>query len=180
MIRVGLVSDTHIKGPGRQTDILLDLLRRQFKDVGLIIHAGDIVTAWFLAELEKIAPVEAVKGNMDSGDVHLPQTRLLELENTLIGIAHGSGPPAGIRERVYYKFKVKPDVVVFGHTHERFLGEEKGVIFVNPGSPNDTRFTDSNSVAIMTVNRNKIDVAFMDYDWSEIVRRANSGLFKLR
>lgn len=178
-MRVGLISDTHIKGPGKQADILLEFLKRYFDGVDLIIHAGDIVTSWFLNELENIAPVEAVKGNMDYADVQLPEMKLVELENTMVGIAHGSGPPQGIRERIYYRFKVKPDVIIFGHTHEKCLVEEKGVTFINPGSPNDTRFTDSNSLAVMTVKRNNVDVVFFDFDWNEVVKKANTGTFKL-
>lgn len=149
MARIGIISDTHIpKVASSLPKGLLDAL----EGVDLILHAGDLIEVSVMDELRSLAPVAAVSGNMDRPDVKsvLPKKRVLEVEGKLIGLTHGWGPPIGIERRVLSKF---PDVdaVVFGHTHKALVERRKGVLLVNPGTPNDRRFSKRLSYAVLTI-----------------------------
>lgn len=174
MVKIGVLSDTHIKAIDDEAEILLNFLNKLFVGCDLIFHAGDIVTSEFINELQKIAPVEAVSGNMDHGKTKnlFPPKKILEIENKMVGLIHGSGPKDGIRSRLYLAFTVKPDVIVYGHTHEPYKGHENGIYFLNPGSPNDTRFAYVNSVAILKIGQRKVDAEIVKFDWSEVFRKS--------
>jgi putative phosphoesterase len=156
MTRIGVISDTHLSGPDR---VLGEILASRFMDVDMIIHAGDLVALRVLEALGASGrEVAAVCGNMDGPDVRacLPQTRTVTVEGAVIGIVHGWGAPAGIRQRVLSLFK-GVDAIVYGHTHQAYAGIEAGVYFFNPGSPTDSRFTTSCSVGIITADKKRIE-----------------------
>jgi len=148
-----VISDTHCKNIA-QVESLLDLLRPFAADVDMIVHAGDLVVGDVADALAELAPLHAVRGNMDFtiGD-SLPQETIVEANGLKVGITHGEGPPFGLIERVRERFPGDAvDVIVFGHTHEPFLQTVDGVLMLNPGSPTDRRFTDHNSVAVLTLD----------------------------
>lgn len=64
---------------------------------------------------------------------------------------------------------------MYGHTHEPYQGYENGVYFINPGSPNDTRFAFVNSVALLTVNKRKFEAEIIRFDWSSVYRKMLKG-----
>lgn len=142
---VGVIADTHLTGKP-----LPETVKEALRGVDIILHAGDIVEIEVLDELSGIAETYAVKGNMDRGDAArlLPESRLLELGGFKIGLTHGSGPPGGIVERVRRVFD-DVDCVVFGHTHDPVILWKDGVLFFNPGSPTDLRFTDTNALGFL-------------------------------
>lgn len=156
MKRIGVLSDTHLEGPD---DALVALAVEHFGDTDLIVHAGDMVR---LSVLDVFAgmgkDVVAVCGNMDGHDVRssFPVQRTIEIEQTRIGIVHGWGSPHGIRLRIRDLFE-GVDAIIFGHTHESFLGTESGIFYFNPGSPTDSRFTSSRSMGIITVQGHSIE-----------------------
>lgn len=157
-MKIGLLSDTHIHdADSEEARSLIRLLKKVFSGVDIIFHAGDILTLDFLQELEKIAPVDAVHGNMDHIITRssLPEKKLIEVENLTIGLIHGSGPPAGIRQRLLPSFYPRPDIIIYGHTHHPDDTHENGVWFINPGSPTDRHFTDINSLAILHFENEK-------------------------
>ena len=149
MTRVVIVADTHIPkvAPGLSRE-LLEVLR----GADLILHAGDLVEMSVLDELRSLAPTAAVAGNMDRPVVSavLPGKRVLEVEGKLIGLIHGWGPPVGIERRVFSCFS-GVDAVVFGHTHKPLMEWRKEVLLLNPGTPNDRRFSKRLSCATLTV-----------------------------
>lgn len=154
MARIVLVSDTHIPKAGNP-------MPQEFLEAAagadLVIHAGDLVEMAVLDELRALAPVKAVAGNMDRPEVSavLPQQLTVELEGMRIGIIHGWGPPMGIERRVLSRFS-GVDVIVFGHTHKALVEERKGTLLVNPGSPNDRRFSDRLSYAVLDMENGEI------------------------
>ena len=81
--------------------------------------------------------------------------RVLEVEGKLIGLTHGWGPPIGIERRVISKFP-DVDVVVFGHTHKALVERRKGILLVNPGTPNDRRFSKHLSYAVLTIEKGEL------------------------
>jgi len=146
---VGVISDTHIPAivkalPPEIFDI--------FKDVELILHAGDIVELSVLDELSAIAPVEAVAGNMDGGEVHLklPSKKVIPIGKFTIGLIHGKYKIDVQREMIRKEFD-KVDLIVYGHSHAPFWGRVADTLYLNPGSPTDKRWAPYNSVALLEV-----------------------------
>lgn len=170
MIRIGIISDTHISAIDEEAEKLLNLLNKLFVDCDLVIHAGDIISVEFIKELNRFFQVEAVHGNMDLPQTRqtYPQRKIIEAEGKLIGVIHGSGPQEGIRKRVAINFEIKPDIIIYGHTHEPFAGYDEGIYFINPGSPNDTRFAFVNSVALLTISNRKHNAEIIKFKWNEI------------
>lgn len=147
--KIGVISDTHI--PIRANSIPKKVFD-YFKDVDLILHAGDLVQLNVIEELKKIAPVIAVKGNMDRIKDELPDKFVIKVNNRFkIGLCHGDGPPANLPERVNNEFN-NVDCIVFGHSHHPFNEIKNGTLLFNPGSACDTVFTNINSVGILYVN----------------------------
>ena len=149
MTRVALVADTHIPKAG---PALPERLLEELKGADLILHAGDLVEMSVMEELGSLAPTKAVVGNMDFPEVRtvLPEKLVVEVEGKLIGLIHGWGPPMGIERRVLSRFS-DVDAIVFGHTHKALIEERKGILLVNPGTPNDRRFSKRLSYANLTI-----------------------------
>ncbi|MCJ7744964.1 MAG: metallophosphatase family protein, partial [Actinobacteria bacterium] len=76
--------------------------------------------------------------------------RFIEIGEFRIGLTHGQGGPSGIVERVASEFR-EVDCIVFGHTHNALVREIEGVLFFNPGSPTDRKFTRRNTLGILEV-----------------------------
>jgi putative phosphoesterase len=120
----------------------------------MIIHAGDLEQSDVLEWLGRIAPVEAVAGNMDTREVKatLPAKRVLELGGFRIGLVHGWGPPSGVPGRAVGAFAGEEvDLIVFGHTHQPGDLELEGMRLFNPGSPTDRVFSPYRSVGLLTL-----------------------------
>jgi uncharacterized protein len=152
MIRVGVLSDTHVPAIVRALPSeIFDI----FKGVDLILHAGDIVELSVLDELRAIAPVEAVAGNMDGAEVHLtlPVKKIISLADYSIGLIHGKYK-IDIQQPMIRKEFDAVDLIVYGHSHKPFWGEIDGVYFLNPGSPTDKRHAPYNSVALLEIGDN--------------------------
>lgn len=148
------ISDTHIPRVARELPAeVLEAAR----GADWILHAGDLVEASVLEVLRELAPVAAVAGNMDHPEVRalLPERRVVEVEGRKIGLVHGSGPPLGIERRVLAGFS-GVDAVVFGHTHSPLVEERKGVLLINPGTPNDLRFSKRLSYAVIEVSEGEL------------------------
>ena len=105
-----------------------------------------------LDELRAIAPVEAVRGNMDHHPalLNLPVKRVISAGNRSIGLTHGSGAPHGLAARVLRMFD-GVDCVVFGHSHRTFNETVNGVLLFNPGTPTDRRFSSAHTYGIIEI-----------------------------
>lgn len=156
-MKIGVISDTHI--PDRAKDIPQKILE-EFKNVDMIIHAGDLVDLSVLDKLKTLCTnVKAVWGNMDSDEARkvLPEKEILKLGKYNIGIMHGYGAPNKLIDLMTSVFKDgNVNLVIFGHSHAP-LNEKKGdILFFNPGSPTDKIFSPYNSYGIIEIN-DKID-----------------------
>ncbi|MET4037907.1 MULTISPECIES: metallophosphoesterase family protein [unclassified Bradyrhizobium] len=125
--RIGIISDTH--------GLLRPEAERGLTGVDHIIHAGDIGRPEIVDALRRIAPVTAIRGNVDSGDwvQQYPDTKLVRLAGKSIYVLHDLktlqvDPCAGI------------DVIVSGHTHMPKIDTVGGVLYLNPGSAGRRRF----------------------------------------
>ncbi len=137
---LGVISDTH----GRLRETVLNALG----DSDLIIHAGDIGDVEILRALEKLAPVVAVRGNMDREPWtrDLPKTQVVELGQVLIYILHD-----------LLTMDLNPKIagfnlVISGHTHSPEILEKDGGCFLNPGSAGSKKFGKLLSLAKVEVS----------------------------
>ncbi|MFO7951728.1 MAG: YfcE family phosphodiesterase [Bacillota bacterium] len=137
---IGVIADTHIPTRGRNIPSRVFEL---FDEVQLILHAGDLVDEKILVELQALAPVEAVAGNMDSGDLgsRLGRIKLVQLKDLSIGLLHGdlSGRRIDPGEVLSLFEPYQPQAVVFGHLHEPVCQMHGETLFFNPGSVIDPR-----------------------------------------
>jgi putative phosphoesterase len=125
---VGLVSDTH----GWFDEQLVTLL----DGAAMILHAGDVGRADVLSALEAIAPVVAVRGNIDGGELRgLSLERVVEVNGRRIGALHIAGQPqrpkAAARAMIQ---RERLDVLVVGHSHIPVVGRVDGALWINPGA----------------------------------------------
>ena len=125
-MRIGLIADTHLPSTIREP---WPEVAEAFRDVDLILHAGDIVTSSVLDWLERIAPVLAALGNndFDLDDPRVKPTHTLDAEGWRIGMLHDV--TSGVQ------VDVPVDVLVSGHTHYERLALLDGVVYANSGSP---------------------------------------------
>jgi putative phosphoesterase len=136
--RILVLADTHIR-PGRRYR-LPDSVYRELDRTDLVLHAGDLVVPDVLHELSGFAPVHAVLGNNDVGELvdALPETVELEAGGVRVAMVHDSGPRAGRERRLRRRFP-EADIVVFGHSHIPWNEAGNGQRLFNPGSPTERR-----------------------------------------
>jgi putative phosphoesterase len=137
-IKVACLSDTHLR---RRRALPVWCLRR-LESADLILHAGDLVALSVLEELERLAPVAAVRGNMDEVALkdRLPARRIAEIGGVRIGLVHDPGPALGRMARLEQAF-LDCDAVVYGHTHVPEIQRLVRGLILNPGSPTAPRST---------------------------------------
>lgn len=152
---IGLISDTHIP---ERADKIPEKVFEVFKDVEMIMHAGDLVSRDVIEELEKIAPTICVQGNMDRMyGQKLPKREIITLENFTIGLDHGEVYPRGDTQQLkYIGMEMGVDVLVTGHTHTPFIKELDNMVLLNPGSPTVPRMSDP-TVMLVNLNKNDLD-----------------------
>ncbi|MDP6102049.1 MAG: metallophosphoesterase family protein [Dehalococcoidia bacterium] len=148
-MRIGLISDTHLPSSIREP---WPEVAATFHNVGLILHAGDIVTSRVLDWLENIAPVLAALGNNDFGidDPRVKPAHILDIEGWRLGLIHDV--TSGV------KFDSPVDIVVSGHTHYERLVHQGSVVHVNPGSATFPHHhsTRLGTVGILDLDRERI------------------------
>jgi uncharacterized protein len=130
---------------------------RRLESAELILHAGDFVRAVVLEELGRLAPVEAVAGNMDEPALIelLPERRVVGHEGARIGMVHVPGPAAVRAARLAAAFP-GCDAVVYGHTHIPEVSRVGDVWVLNPGSPTERRGAPAHSMLMLDVEAGEI------------------------
>lgn len=148
-MRIAVLSDTHLR-VGRS---LPRFVWEQLSDIDMILHAGDLTHSGLLEELSCMAPVRAVRGNCDGGDVSLPHRDIVECEGFRIGLIHGdSGQGKSTAERAYRAFQdTTVNLIVFGHSHIPFMEWQEGRLLFNPGSPTDKRREPHYSMGLLEI-----------------------------
>ena len=141
---VGVISDTH------------GLLRREAVEalagVDHILHAGDVGDPDILDRLRGVAPVTAIRGNVDVSGIcaELPPTEAVELGGRLFYMVHS-----------VHDLDINPSVagvsvVVSGHSHRPEISEHDGVMYLNPGSAGPRRFSLPVSLAKVIIDRAQV------------------------
>lgn len=153
---IGLISDTHIPDRAR---VLPQNVIDAFSDVELIIHAGDLTSMSVIEELERIAPVMAVQGNMDrASGLDLPKAKVIEAEGLRIGVIHGEVYPRADSDQLLYLAKeLDVDILVSGHSHQPKIEQKERKLLLNPGSPIVPRLADR-TVMLLEINNKEVDV----------------------
>jgi putative phosphoesterase len=140
MSEIGLISDTH--------HVLRPEAVSALAGCELIIHAGDVGAPDILDGLAAIAPVRAIRGNIDVGQPlgHLPETLTFDHAGWRYHVLHDLARLAidPRREGVA--------VVVYGHSHQPLVDRRDGVLFVNPGSAGPRRFRLPVTVARLAIS----------------------------
>jgi uncharacterized protein len=142
-VRLGIISDTH--------GVLRPEVFDVFREVDHILHGGDLGTAEILLELEAIAPVTAVYGNVDPPELRsrLPQVATLELDGFAIVVTHGDQFGHPTPGKLHDAFP-RAEIIVYGHTHQPLLElVDRTVTVMNPGGAGRPRFHLKPSVGIM-------------------------------
>jgi uncharacterized protein len=134
-MKLAIISDTH----ARTLDELPAPVLKALSHVDLIVHAGDFTEKAVLDRLMTLAPVKAVAGNMDSGELRrlLPPKEIFTIQEKRIGLIHGWGAPWGIAHRARDQFS-DVDVIIYGHSHEAKDEIVRGARLFNPGRARDS------------------------------------------
>jgi putative phosphoesterase len=153
---IGVISDTH--------GVLPPSAVKAFEGTDLIIHAGDIGKPDILEALRSIAPVVAVRGNMDiSGWAYeLPETEVVEIGKVLLYVLHD-----------VYGLDLDPSAagfsaVISGHSHRPCVEDIGGVLFINPGSAGQSGFRRPATVALLHVRGISLDAQFVKLEGSSL------------
>lgn len=145
LIRVGVIADTH--------GLFDPAIPTLFHRVDHIIHAGDIGEISIIERLNEIAPVTAVSGNVDGYEESgFPTETTIKLNDFHIAIRHVVFEAGKLtREGKAFLDRTRPDIYIFGHTHQprkEWLGN---TLLFNPGSAGPKRFTLPRMVGMITI-----------------------------
>jgi hypothetical protein len=147
---IGVISDTH--GLMRPEALVA------LAEVEHILHAGDVGRPEILDELRKIAPVTAIRGNVDVSGAcaRLPATDVVELAGKLFYLVHS------VHDLDINPVAAQVDVVVSGHSHKPSVTTKGGVMYLNPGSAGPRRFSLPITVALVTVGAAGVSARIVD------------------
>jgi hypothetical protein len=150
--KIGIISDTH--GLIRQRVV------KSFKDVDLIVHAGDVGKPEVLETLQSIARVYPVRGNVDGGKWadNLPFTEVVKVGQTYLYVLHDLNTLD--LDPVAAGF----NAVISGHSHIPKIEERNGVLFLNPGSAGPKRLKYLASIAFLYINGVSIDTEIVELE----------------
>ena len=155
-MRLGLISDTHGFFDPR--------IPKLFSGVDYILHAGDIGSPYVLHELEGIAPVTAVLGNVDDALPGIRETEYVELEGMRCLIHHVLNPDLPdpkLQPRIHLK---RPHLILYGHTHKPYADQQGELLFLNPGYAGRQRFKLPRTIAIGEWNRRQFSFEWIALD----------------
>ena len=139
-MRIGLISDTH--------GLLRPEALAALQGCAQIIHAGDIGKPQVLDGLRAIAPLEAIRGNIDTADwaLELPERLDLRIGGLTLHVLHD------LKQMDIDPLAAGIDVLIAGHSHKPKVERRDGVLYINPGSAGPRRFSLPISLALLELN----------------------------
>jgi hypothetical protein len=151
---IGLISDTH--------GLLRDEALRALRGSELIVHAGDVGEPRILERLRELAPVVAVRGNVDTDDWAraLPPTAVAEAGAVSIYVLHD------VKALDLDPAAAGFTIVVSGHSHKFGRSEKASVLYINPGSAGPRRFQLPITVARLDLGKKPWGLEFVDLEKS--------------
>ena len=146
---IGVISDTHGKLDAQVFDL--------FAGVHHIIHAGDIGDEELVWQMEKLAPVIAVRGNNDANTMCFPTERLAVIQGRTFYIRHqfATAEKMSVAQQRLVEQRM-PDAVIFGHSHQAYSGSWRGTLLFNPGSAGPKRFNLPRSIGLLELYEDRI------------------------
>jgi len=141
---IGVISDTH--------GLLRNEVFSLFEEVDLIIHAGDIGSPEVLTDLQAIAPIVAVLGNVDV-PYYFPKLRntaCIEILQKKIYVIHN------LSQLAINPLQEKISLVIYGHSHQPKLEHKNGIYYFNPGSAGPKRFSNPISLGLIHITPDTI------------------------
>ena len=147
---IGLISDTH--------GLLREEALRALRGSDLIIHAGDVGRPEILDTLRDLAPVVAVRGNVDEAEwaAQLHLTQVAVADGATLYVLHS------LQQLDLDPVAAGFQVVVSGHTHQPHQTKRSGVLFVNPGSAGPRRFHLPITLALLDLGKTLWKLDFVD------------------
>jgi hypothetical protein len=169
-VKIGVVSDTHGFFDARLEELLAG--------VELILHAGDVDKQEVLDELERIAPVRAVRGNVDPPQLGLPLSTTSRVGGVQVELLHQLpatqtelekwAKPARVeglaprgRDALLRSFDHNTRVVIFGHSHTPCAVVLAGKLFFNPGSAGKQRFSLLRCCGVLDVSEKRVEATIL-------------------
>ncbi|HTW49294.1 MAG TPA: metallophosphoesterase family protein [Acidobacteriaceae bacterium] len=149
---IGVISDTH--------GLLRPEAVQALAGVEAILHAGDVGDAGILEALRKIAPVTAIRGNIDQTGkcAALPETEWVELGGVVFYLLHD------LKQLDLDPATARIGVVVSGHSHQAKVERRKGVLYLNPGSAGPRRFRLPVTLARVTVEAGRVETEIVEVE----------------
>lgn len=163
-MKIGIISDTHLN---KHPEKILDYLEKCFKDMDLIIHAGDYTNSKVITLIKAHNKFVGVFGNVDKAPVRelVKEKEIIELCGQKIGIFHGHGTKDTTIERAYNIFLAdKVDIIVFGHSHNPSISTKNKILMLNPGSLSRKRKEPWFSYIILSLDKNNISTELQLFD----------------
>jgi putative phosphoesterase len=149
-IRIGVIADTH--------GLFDPAIRRHFRGVDHILHAGDIGDRSVIEQLEQIAPVTAVSGNVDEYEhSRLPLQIVIRRNGKKIAVCHVLYAKGKLtQEAKSWLDRERPDICVFGHSHRSTIEQYGPTLLFNPGSAGPKRFSLPRGIGLLTIQKEKV------------------------
>jgi putative phosphoesterase len=150
-MKLGVLSDTH--------GHIHPHIHTLFQKVDAIIHAGDIGNDDILIELETIAPVTAVRGNMDKigRPAAFNEFVIAAFDGITCFITHDLGAPPTLKKHFHPIIeRYLPQVIIFGHTHKPYSRRIGDVLYFNPGSATSGRSVHNQTVGIISITKGRL------------------------
>jgi len=157
-IRIGVIADTH--------GLFDQAIRRHFKGVVHILHAGDIGDQSVIEQLEQIASVTAVSGNVDDSEQSVfPSGAMIELAGLRVALRHILYEGGKLtKEGRAFLDREGPDICVFGHTHQPKVEWFGKTLLFNPGSAGPKRFCLPRGIGVLTVTDGRIEPTLITFN----------------
>ena len=156
-LHVGVISDTH--------GLLRIEALRELSGVDHILHAGDVGDPAILDRLREIAPVTAIRGNVDISGAcaQLPPTEAVELGGCLFYVVHA------IQDLDIVPAAAGVKVIVYGHSHKPEVKDRDGIVYLNPGSAGPRRFHLPITLAKAVVENGSVRIRIVELERTSMV-----------
>ena len=171
-IRIGVIADTH--------GLFDPAIRRHFAGVDHILHAGDIGKRFVIEQLEQIAPVTAVSGNVDEYEHSgFPRQIVVRRNGKKIAVCHVLYEKGKLtQEGKSWLDRERPDICVFGHSHRSTIEQYGPTLLFNPGSAGPKRFSLPRGIGLLTIRKEKVLAKLIHLN-DKVKRRNRSMAVKL-
>lgn len=147
---IGVISDTH--------GLFRPEVKNNLAGSNFIIHAGDIGSVEIISVLKTIAPVKAIRGNIDKEKwaEEFPESLELKFGSRKIFVIHN------IKELNFNPEEKKFDIIISGHSHKASIRKDNEILYLNPGSAGKRRLNLPVSIAKLQIDQDKLSAEIIE------------------